>query len=158
MGSPSGDSGKEGRFDNMIMAAVGAGAGVQQRKSSSSGRVDMVSKIDLSVKLDEDEEMESLALHLDEDHVQQEPRGYLTAVVKDEEASSPQPEFQAPAQRSFGGTFKRERPGSSQFEERAALDGMKGTGSDRSTVEDEESPPSSPAALSQLQNEVTRLS
>ncbi|KAG0579117.1 hypothetical protein KC19_4G074400 [Ceratodon purpureus] len=177
MGSPSGEVIKEelagaGRFDNMIMVASAA-AGVQQKKSSSSGRVDMVSKIDLSVKLDEDsvdedEEMESSELPVEED-VQTGPAGgrLVSVTVKDEEASSPQPEFQAPSQHSFV-TLKRE--GSEAFGEQGAqFDRMlhrniNVTGSDRSTVEDDESPPSSPNTrklrneLLAARNEITRLS
>lgn len=107
------------RFNEMIMAA----------KTSSSGRVDRVSKIDLSVKLDEDS--------VDDEDEEME----LVASVKDEEASSP-----------------------SGHENRLVLElatNKGGTASERSTVEDVDSPPSSPAAgglsasaANQLKNEV----
>ena len=160
MGSPGGETGKEeGRFDTIMMiAAVGSRV---QKKSSSSGRVDMVSKIDLSVKLDEDsidedEEMESSELPSDD--VQTGPRCLVPSViVKDEEASSPQPQFPAPSKRS-GFPFKREA--SEAFGEQALMRHIIATGSDRSTVEDEESPSSSPnaslsaSAATQLKHEV----
>lgn len=64
-----------------MMPAIG------QKKSSTCGRVDMVTKIDLSVKLeegsvDEDEEMEAVYAT---NSIHQVSRGF-----KDEEASSPQ--------------------------------------------------------------------
>lgn len=142
MGSPGGEE-ELGRFDNMV---------VQQKKSSSSGRVDMVSKIDLSVKLDED------SVDEDEEMESSELRGCPTAsvTVKDEEACSPQPERQAPSRHSFV-TLKREG--------QAVHNNMTATGSDRSTVEDDDdSPPSSPNArqlkseLLAARMEITRLS
>ena len=101
MGTPSGED-KEvgvGRFSDMIMAS-----GNQKMKAhggSSAGRVDMVSKIDLSVKLDEDsvdedEEMESSEGGEDLDTHMGLARGndYPTSTtVKDEEASSAQPKL-----------------------------------------------------------------
>ena len=171
MGSPSGESGKEelagaGRFDNMIMVA----AGVQQRKSSSSGRVDMVSKIDLSVKLDEDsvdedEEMESSDGPEDLDTHMSLSRGNdhpMSTTVKDEETNSPQPKLKLASSQQYGGgshenghgtpgmPFKCESLGcESVFRERTELVShslihRSTTASERSTVEDD-SPPSSPA-------------
>jgi hypothetical protein len=107
--------------------------------------VDMVSKIDLSVKLDED------SVDGDEEMESSELRGCPTTsvTVKDEEACSPQPERQAPSRHSFV-TFKREG--------QALHNNITATGSDRSTVEDDDdSPPSSPNA-GQLKSEVTHLS
>jgi hypothetical protein len=172
MGTPNSESGdKEARFSDVIMG------GGSQKKTHGAGRVDMVSKIDLSVKLDEDsgdEEMESsegpgedldthMSLSRGHDH------GPKSSTAKDEEANSPQPKLQLASFHEnghHGMPFKCEVAGcGSAFRERTQLVShslvhRSTTASERSTVEDD-SPPSSPprslTALNQLQNEVPTL-
>lgn len=152
MGTPNSESGDKepgvsgSRFSDMILAAASA----KKSGGSGSGRVDRVSKIDLSVKLnedsvdDEDEEMES----------SEGPEEDVPRSAKDEEdAGSPQP-------------HKLQQGHENGFTERGAqllIQSQSGvhrstTASERSTVEDE-SPPSSPAGLSasdanELKNEL----
>ncbi|KAG0590349.1 hypothetical protein KC19_1G092200 [Ceratodon purpureus] len=171
MGTPNSESGDKesgvGRFSDMIMAG-----GNQKRShgSSSAGRVDMVSKIDLSVKLDEDsvdedEEMESSDGPEDLDTHMSLSRGNdhpMSTTVKDEETNSPQPKLKLASSQQYGGgshenghgtpgmPFKCESLGcESVFRERTELVShslihRSTTASERSTVEDD-SPPSSPA-------------
>lgn len=166
MGAPNSESDDKeavGRFDNMVRAAI---SGETQRKISS-GRVDMVRKIDLSVKLDEDsvdddEEMESSE---PEEHDHTMSDHYMPS-VKYEEVSSPQPRLQLGSQQYHhsGCTFKCEVEGcGSVYGSRDELLSHslthRGTSaSDRSTVEDD-TPPTSPAGLPasepiQLQSEL----
>lgn len=184
MGTSNSESGDKeagvGRFSDMIMAG---GSQKRSHGSSSAGRVDMVSEIDLSVKLDEDsvdedEEMESSEGPEDLDTHISLSRGNdqsLSSAVKDEEASSPKPKLQFSSAQQYGAPHenghgvtpcKCEIVGcGSTFRDRTQLVShslvhRSTTASERSTVEDD-SPPSSPvgvlsasAALSQLKNEV----
>lgn len=137
------------RFSDMILAAASA----KKSGGSGSGRVDRVSKIDLSVKLDEDsvddedEEMES----------SEGPEEDVPRSVKDEEdAGSPQPHKLQ--QGHENGLTER---GTQLLIQSQSGVHRSTTASERSTVEDE-SPPSSPAGLSaydanELKNEVRKL-
>jgi len=155
MGTTSGESGDKepgvSSFSDMIMAASAAAVAGNRRKTSSSGRVDMVSKIDLSVKLDEDSVDEDKEMESSEPEEDVSRGDDKMACVKDEDASSPQ---QSGHENGFRETTL----------ELAVSQGMlhrSTTASERSTVEDLDTPPSSPARLSapaanQLKNEVTR--
>jgi len=153
MGTPNIESGvKEpgvSRFSDMVMGKRTGGSG--------SGRVDRVSKIDLSVKLDEDsvddedEEMESS--EGPEEDVSLRKR-HVHGVEDEEDACSPQP---SKLQQGHESGF-RER-GTQVLIQSQSVAHRSTTVSERSTVEDE-SPPSSPAGLSasaahELKNEVS---
>lgn len=154
MGIPNSESGDKepgvssSRFSDMILAAASA----KKSGGSGSGRVDRVSKIDLSVKLDEDsvddedEEMES----------SEGPEEDVPRSVKDEDAGSPQPHKLQ--QGHENGLTER---GTQLLIQSQSGVHRSTTASERSTVEDE-SPPSSPAGLSasdanELRNEVSKL-
>lgn len=140
MGTTSGD---KSRFSDMIMAASAAVV-AKEKKASTSGRVDMVSKIDLSVKLDEDSVDEDEEMESSEDVAPLQ-----MASVKDEENTSSPGRHENQQHHGFRDTTL----------ELATSQHRSNTASERSTVEDVDSRPSSPAGLSasaanQLTNEV----
>lgn len=156
MGTTSGESGEKlepgvSRFSDMIMAAAAVAAGKQKKLSGCSGRVDMVKKIDLSVKLDEDSVDEDEEMESSEPDEDTRSRDQHMASVKDEELASTS--IQRSGHENHGFRETTLVLGSQSLVHRSA------TGSERSTVE-YDSPPSSPAGLSasaanQLKKEVT---
>lgn len=144
------------RFDNKNMVVE-----VVKKTSSTSGRFDMLTDIDLSVKLDEDNVDEDKKVEKGE-HKKNPQIGqdHQMCGTKYDETRSPAPNFRRIRQQHENGyAFKCKVGGrGSEFRERAQL---LTRGAEPSSVEDE-SPPSSPAGptasvATHLRDEVTHL-